>query len=291
MNRDDRQLREKICNEDIMMPEKMSDNIDSVLDSFKGRATGESQIFPIVIRAVAVLLIVLFIILPNVSSEVAYAMSQIPVIGSLVKVITIAEYSGDDEYHSEHVRIPEIEMDSENQTDIDYLNADIKELTDMAIEEFRETCADLPDAHLGLFIDYETVTNTENWFALKLIIANVSANNSVNVKYYNINKERGRVLALSELFVDEFDYISVLSANLCEQMQAQNDEFGEKVYWVYSYEETDLAFDKIKADQNYYFNEAGDLVIVFDKYQVAPGYVGCPEFTIPKEVYVGYLMN
>ena len=35
--------------------------------------------------------------------------------------------------------------------------------------------------------------------------------------------------------------------------------------------------------------EDGDLVIAFDKYQVAPGAYGCPSFTIPRAVYEAYL--
>ena len=38
------------------------------------------------------------------------------------------------------------------------------------------------------------------------------------------------------------------------------------------------------------FNNDGDLVIVFDKYQIAPGSMGCPEFVIPKTLYEGKLL-
>ena len=41
----------------------------------------------------------------------------------------------------------------------------------------------------------------------------------------------------------------------------------------------------IGPDQNFYFNESGELVLVFDDYTVAPGSMGMPEFTIPAEVY------
>ena len=41
-----------------------------------------------------------------------------------------------------------------------------------------------------------------------------------------------------------------------------------------------------------YFDDKGDLVIVFEKYDVAPGYMGCPEFVIPREVYQdGFLLS
>lgn len=43
-------------------------------------------------------------------------------------------------------------------------------------------------------------------------------------------------------------------------------------------------FKEITPDRNFYFNEAGDLVIVFNEYDAAPGYMGNPEFIIPKDV-------
>lgn len=290
MNKYDKYLRRNAGRERVVMPEEMSENIDDILEMLLERTTSRKrQIFPVVSRVAAGLLIALFIIMPNINAEVAYAMSKIPVVGSFVKVITIAEYNYNDEYHSENVKIPEVELDGSGQSSLEDLNLDIKTQTDMAIELFRETCEQFPDAHLGLYIDYETITNTENWFALKLIIASVSANNSVELKYYNIDKENGTVVSLSELFVEDFDYVTALSEELCRQMSIQNEEFGEVVYWVYTYNELETVFDKIYEEQNYYFNEAGELVIVLDKYQAAPGYIGCPEFVIPREVYEAFL--
>lgn len=43
-------------------------------------------------------------------------------------------------------------------------------------------------------------------------------------------------------------------------------------------------FNLITGDESFYFNENGEIVIVFDEYEVAPGYMGAVEFTIPKDV-------
>ena len=42
-------------------------------------------------------------------------------------------------------------------------------------------------------------------------------------------------------------------------------------------------FQHIDPDQNFRLNEDGDLVILFDEYEVAPGSMGLPEFTIPRQ--------
>lgn len=41
-------------------------------------------------------------------------------------------------------------------------------------------------------------------------------------------------------------------------------------------------FGSIRSDIDFYINEAGNPVIVFDKYEVAPGFMGRPEFEITK---------
>ena len=42
-----------------------------------------------------------------------------------------------------------------------------------------------------------------------------------------------------------------------------------------------LDFTSIRPDQSFYINADGALVLVFDKYEAAPGYMGVVEFTIP----------
>ena len=39
-------------------------------------------------------------------------------------------------------------------------------------------------------------------------------------------------------------------------------------------------FEGITENQKFYVNENGNVVIVFDKYEIAPGYMGMPEFEI-----------
>lgn len=58
------------------------------------------------------------------------------------------------------------------------------------------------------------------------------------------------------------------------------------IYWT-----DENKFKSISDDQNYYFSNNGNIVIVFDQFEVAPGYMGNPEFEILKNVYEGYLKD
>ena len=54
-------------------------------------------------------------------------------------------------------------------------------------------------------------------------------------------------------------------------------------YWLDS-EVPDWDFNSINDDTTFYINEEGKLVIIFDEYEVAPGFMGVQEFEIEKEV-------
>lgn len=58
-----------------------------------------------------------------------------------------------------------------------------------------------------------------------------------------------------------------------------------QLYWIYPYSEYNWGLDRIDPDQNFYFDAQGNLVLVFGKYDVAPGYMGTPEFTIPRDMW------
>ena len=66
------------------------------------------------------------------------------------------------------------------------------------------------------------------------------------------------------------------------QMEEQMAQDESKAYF------TDQ-FTAIDPEQNFYWNADGDLVLVFDEYSIAAGYMGMPEFVIPASVYEGLL--
>ena len=101
---------------------------------------------------------------------------------------------------------------------------------------------------------------------------------------FTLDKTTGRVLALSDLFVEGSDYVGVISADILRQMTAQV-EAGEGDYFIpggiWSEEE---CFRQIAADQNFYISGGNKLVILFDEYEVAPGSMGMPQFIVETDV-------
>ena len=91
--------------------------------------------------------------------------------------------------------------------------------------------------------------------------------------YYNIDLETGKELTLLDLLGPDFK--AIVNESVKDQMKQRMQDDPDASYF-----EDELAFTTIPDDQGFYVNEAGHVVVVFPKYEVAPGYMGIQEFEI-----------
>lgn len=221
------------------------------------------------------------VIVPNTSAEAAYAMEQIPILGDVIRAVTIRNYQYEDENFSadiEEVRLENVKMEGSIQT----INESIEEMTDRLIARFEEQ-VEQGEGHSGIYAGHEVVTDTDTWFTLRIDVTEIEASGFQYQYYYHIDKTTGEIATLKDLFKEGADYITPISENIKEQMREQMQADESKVYWVDSKEEMGHQFEAVKADQNFYVNQDGQIVICFDEYEVAPGYMGLVEFTVDEE--------
>lgn len=238
--------------------------------------------------SVAAAVLSIAVILPNVNANMAYAMGKIPVLGEFFKVVTFRDYQYEDDYKEADVKIPQVtlgEQSSENtqklQDSAEKINVDIQKITQELIQQFQDTLAE--EGHMGLEIDHEIVSDNEKWFTLRLTVLETQASGYQYYKYYTVDKQSGEMISLADLFKTGSDYRNLISEEIKKQMREQMAQDEEVVYFLDSEMPID-EFQQIKEEQNFYFNAEGNLVIVFDEYEVAPGYMGTQEFIIGDEV-------
>lgn len=226
----------------------------------------------------------------NVSPAMAKTLSEIPVVGSVVKVLTWTEYEVAEDNYDANIKVPSIE-NLDNQDLANTLNekyrAEGKALYDDFIAEVGDLKA-IGGGHLGIDSGFEIKTDNEQILSIGRYVVNTVASSSTVMEYDTIDKENEILITLPMLFKDQ-QYIKTISENIKEQMRAQIAESNqEKVYWVkgagLADEELMEEFTTIKPDQSFYISDQGKLVISFDKYEVAPGYMGVVEFEIPTDV-------
>lgn len=233
------------------------------------------------------------IALPNANENIAMAMEKIPVIGSIVRVVTFRDYDYKDGNSEAHVSVPNIETDGENSDTqaTDQINKDVTDYTQQLIDQFEADAKELygSEGYKGLDVSYDVITDTDDWFTLRITVLETSASGYQYYRFYHLDKRTNSVATLSTLFKDGVDYITPISENIKEQMRSNENEDEGIIYFLDDKDMPEENFKEIKADQNFYFNSNNDLVIVFDEYEVAPGSMGTPEFVIPNSVISGLL--
>ncbi|MFR4350966.1 MAG: RsiV family protein [Roseburia sp.] len=247
--------------------------------------------------AAAAAAIAVFVALPNVSADVAYAMSNIPILGKLVDVVTFRDYKYEDERHSADVEVPELVVDKtemipggtesqvqENlQKTTDEINAEIQKLTDQIVSEFEADLAQ-EEGYQDVIVKHEILNTTEDYFTLKLTHYQGAGSGAQWDYYYTIDLKTGERLALKDLFTEGADYITPISENIKEQMRAQVAADENKMYWLENGEVPEWNFKSITDDTSFYVNENGNIVISFNEGDVAPMYMGVVTFEIPTTV-------
>lgn len=150
-----------------------------------------------------------------------------------------------------------------------------------------EMSKDTEKVMLSEILDFQIKTDTSSVLSIDAVTDIIMASSNEIHNFYNIDKKNEKLITLSDLFKDD-SYISVISDYIKSEMASQMKQ-NENIAYFTKEDMSDASFDKITSSQNFYINSKGQLVIVFDKYAVAPGYMGTVEFTIPTEKIEGIL--
>ncbi|SFM22686.1 protein of unknown function [Paenibacillus sp. 1_12] len=236
----------------------------------------------------------IFVIGINASTTVANAFAAIPGVQSLVKVLTFKEYKIDERTYNADIKVPVItNLDNkalEQTLNEKYLTENKKLYDDFQTE--MEALKKQGGGHLGIDTGYEVKTDNDALLSIGRYVVNTVGSSSTTMKYDTIDKKNQILLSLPMLFKDD-RYISVISDNIKEQMRARMKADPNKIYWIST--ETNKVpteeFTSIHKDQNFYINNEGKFVISFNKYEVAPGYMGIVEFVIPTDVLSDVLVS
>ena len=264
MNKFDDYIKEKAKKESIEVPENVSKAVENALASLPetNKSASKIKIFPKILSTAACVVFFFLVLMPNFSKAYAKSLADVPVIGKIV------------------INVPKIEGESGAA---DYINKDVEELTKILADRFNEELKEIGDeGHSAIYADYDVVTNTDKWFTLKITVHEAAGSSNTYYKYYHIDKTKGEIVKLSDIAAND-EFYSTVEAEIKRQMKHRMEKDSNAVYWVDN-EDFGQNFEKLEADCNFYWNKKGELVIVFDKYEVAPGSMGTPEFTIGRGV-------
>ncbi len=272
----------------IVVPDRMKEKMEDAIMKAKEtkRRAKQARIFRYAGGAAAVF--ALMLILPNTSRTAAAAMQQIPLLGDFFKVVTIREYQVDEGRYSADVKVPEVvpedagarpeETTQQARETADAINFDIQKVTDELIEEFKSSMEEFEEGYGDILIDSEVLADDERWFSLDLVLYQGAGSGYERHRHYTIDKTTGKRAELSQFYGE--DYVRIISEEVKSQMRKRMAEDENVVYWIDNEDVPEWNFESIAEDQDFYVNKDGKVVICFNEYDVAPGYMGCVEFVM-----------
>ncbi|KPU44816.1 anti-sigma-V factor RsiV [Oxobacter pfennigii] len=230
----------------------------------------------------------------NSSSAMASALSKIPVVGGIIKVLTIREYKIEDKNFHADIKVPSIEG-LENEELQSSLNEKYLAENKKLYEQFMQDIEELKkngEGKMGIDTGYKVMTDNDVLFSVQRYVVTIAASAAEKLKYDTIDKKDQVLITLPSLFKDE-SYIDIISQNIIDQMKESMEKDEGVIYWFEGGIDDEYIepFRKISNEQNFYINGDYKLVISFDEYEVAPGYMGTPEFIIPTEAIADILVG
>ncbi len=293
----------KLEYEQIPIPEELKGKVQDSLNQAKRKEQRKHQFHKALKRTAisAAAAAAALVLLVNFSSEAAAAMERLPVIGGIVRVVTFREYFDSRDRSRAEIKVPKADADGagEGMTE---MNQQIEEYTNQIIAQYEEEVKwieglehteDSASAKYEVSTDYEIATDNDALFSIRINTFVAMAGTNSYIKIYHVDKQSGRIITLKDLFEEGADYITPISEEIKAQMQERMAQDKNQYYWLND-EMEEMNFKQITPEANFYVNQDGKLTLVFDKYEVAPGYMGVVEFTIPTEkldsiVKYGYL--
>lgn len=273
------------------------------------KRTDAVKIFRYVAAAAAGLLIC-FAVGVNTSEAFAKEMSEVPVLGALAKVLTVRSYHGTEGDYEIDVEVPEIIQESEasgqmgevteTQEFTDDINAEIQKIVDDYMEqaktEFEEykkaffetggTQEEWDGRTMDISVDYDVKYQDENILSLELATAKSWVSAQEERYYYNLDLSTGKYLTLRDVLGE--DYVKICNESIVAQIEERIAEDENKIYFGFGPNaEADkemgiTGFETVTENTGFYLNSEKNPVIVFPKYEIAPGYMGFQEFEIIK---------
>lgn len=277
--------RAKARYQDIPIPEELDGAVSAALAEGKRRQSRRRAVRRAWSGGLAAC--VCFCLLVNGSPAFASAMESIPVLGQLARVVTVEHWKVEDRRRVIDVRMPaladtgntelERRLNDEIRAKIDAIVAQAEEEQKNELEAYLATGGKWSDYEpLILDVDYEVKCSSEQYLSFVITATRVRATSYTELYIYDLDRATGADVSLRDLLGK--DWKARCDAAVRAGIAKRTAEDPKASYFT-----EEGGFSGVGDDQKFYIREDGTPVLVFEKYQVAPGYMGIQEFPVEAE--------
>lgn len=224
-----------------------------------------------------------FVIGVNTNEAFAKTIEDIPILSSIAKVLTFKDYEVQSDLINEDIKIPAVEGLGDEEFE-KKINDEIYNKMTTHISEAEQRAAEYKEAFIAtggteedyrpidVVVDYKLYHADENFLSFAVYQTETLASAYFEMYYYNINLKTNETITLESIFGK--NYKDIINEEISKQIEERKQNPDN------SYFEGDQGFTSISDEQNFFLNENGKVVIVFNKYEIAPGCMGIQEFII-----------
>ena len=138
------------------------------------------------------------------------------------------------------------------------------------------------ELHLEFEIIYKSDRHLSLIFNESKYLGGTQSN--VTMYTYNFNLEQGRQLALKDLFKGTSAYLEILSQYVYEQLINQNAlDILLDEEWVVE------GSKPLEANFKHFLMKENGIIVLFEKYQLGPAFIGEPSLEIPYDVFTAHI--
>ena len=224
-----------------------------------------------------------FCLLVNGSPAFAAALADVPVLGQLARIVTVESYQINDRDHLIDVRLPA--LTDTGDTDLEQrINTEIRKSIDQVLDEAEERARETREAFVAtggkaedfmpIIIDVDYEVKCSNGQYLSFVITKTETLASAYTEYYlyNLDLTTGTELTLPDLLGPDW-------REQCDEAVRSGIARSELEGGVF-FAPGEGGFKTVSDDQKFFLNADGEVVLLFEKYELAPGYMGAQEFTV-----------
>lgn len=239
---------------------------------------------------VAAGLAIVFTTALNTNTAFADMAARLPVVGGVARLLTFRSYEKDEGDWKISVKIPSVEMIAADNNGLDdSLNQEIHELCIRYGEEAQQRAMEYKKAfmetggteeewaahNIEINVWYEIKSQTEDYLSFAVMGTESWTSAYSEARYYSIDLKNGKLATLQTLLGDE--YVRKVDESIQTAMRERQETEGIE-FWA----QDEGGFSGIDENTKFYVNEKGNPVIVFDKYEIAPGAYGAMEFEVER---------
>ena len=268
--------------ENTPIPEELNDRVQAGIR--QGRQQRGRRVWKRSLGSVAACFVVLVGVL-NLSSTVALAAADVPVLGGLFQILTVRNYETEQDGIDYSVNVPGVESDADLAQRV---NAEIQErvdaLTAKAQQDWEDykaaflatggTEEELGDREMNVIVDYDIKSQTDTTVSFTVDFAEGWVASMQERYCYNLNLAEDRDITLADVLGE--DWVNLCNNAVEDYIAANTDADGGSLFFT----PEQGGFTTVDAATSFYIGEDGAPVLVFPEYSIAAGAMGIVEIPV-----------